>query len=59
VPTQHGARTLALDEPHRRLYLVTADFGVAPAPTPEHPHPRPPQLPGTFRLLVVERAADH
>jgi YVTN family beta-propeller protein len=59
VPTQHGARTLALDEPHRRLYLVTADFGVAPAPTPEHPHPRPPQLPGTFRLLVVERAAVH
>jgi DNA-binding beta-propeller fold protein YncE len=57
VPTQRGARTMALDAEGGRLFLVTADFGAAAAPTAEHPHPRPPQLPGTFRLLLVERAA--
>ena len=53
VPTQRGARTMALDERRHRIYLVTADYGATPAATPEHPHPRPAILPGTFRLLVV------
>ena len=52
VPTQAGARTMALDEKTHRLYLVSADFGPPPAPTPERPHPRGPVLPGTFVLLV-------
>jgi YVTN family beta-propeller protein len=55
IPTQRGARTLALDERSHRVFLVTANFGPTPAATPEHPRPRPPILPGTFRLLVVER----
>jgi hypothetical protein len=54
IPTQRGARTMALDERTHRVYLVTANFGPPPAATPEHPHPRPSILPGTFRLLVVE-----
>jgi DNA-binding beta-propeller fold protein YncE len=54
VPTRRGARTMALDERSHRIFLVTAQYGPAPAATPEHPHPRPPILPGTFRLLVVE-----
>jgi DNA-binding beta-propeller fold protein YncE len=54
IPTQRRARTMALDERTHRVFLVTADFGPAPAATPEQPHPRPPMLPGTFRLLVVE-----
>jgi hypothetical protein len=53
VPTQRGARTMALDERTHRIYLVTASFGAAPAPDAEHPHPRPAILPGTFRLLAV------
>ncbi len=53
VATRRGARTMALDERHHRIYLVTADYGATPAATPEHPHPRPAILPGTFRLLVI------
>ncbi len=53
VPTQPGARTMALDERTHRIYLVTASLGETPAPSPERPHPRAPILPGTFRLLAV------
>lgn len=54
IPTQRGARTLAFDAANRRVFLVTADFGAAPAATAEHPNPRPAQLPGTFRLLTMQ-----
>jgi hypothetical protein len=56
IPTQRGARTMALDERSHRLFLVTANFGPPPPATAEHPHPRPAILPGTFRLLVVAPA---
>ncbi len=52
VPTQRGARTMALDPQTHNIFLVTAEFGPPPAPTPEHPRPRPTMLPGTFTLLV-------
>jgi DNA-binding beta-propeller fold protein YncE len=52
VPTQAGARTLALDEMTHRIFTVSAEFGPAPAPTPEHPRPRRTILPGTFTVLV-------
>jgi hypothetical protein len=55
LPTQRGARTMALDPSADRLYLVTADFGPPPAPTAEHPHRRPAALPGSFTVLVVGR----
>jgi DNA-binding beta-propeller fold protein YncE len=54
VPTQRGARTMALDLATHRVFSVTANFGPPPAATAEHPHPRGAQLPGTFRLLVIE-----
>jgi hypothetical protein len=54
IPTQRGARTMALDERSHRIFTVTANFGAPPAATPEHPHPRPAILPGTFRVLVLE-----
>jgi YVTN family beta-propeller protein len=53
VPTQRGARTMALDAASGRVYLVTAEFGPTAAPTPEQPHPRPVPLPDTFTVLVV------
>jgi len=56
LPTQRGARTMALDERSHRIFLVTANFGPPPPATPDHPHPRPAILPGTFRLLVVAPA---
>jgi YVTN family beta-propeller protein len=53
VPTQRGARTMAVDAKSHRVFLVTAEFGPPPAPTPERPRPRPAPVPGTFTLLVV------
>ncbi|HVO34479.1 MAG TPA: hypothetical protein VMT21_02870 [Gemmatimonadales bacterium] len=55
VPTRRGARTMALDPTTHRVFLSTAEFGPAPAPTPERPRPRPTILPGSFRVLVLER----
>ena len=55
VPTERGARTMALDEKTHRVFLATADFGPPPSPTPEQPHPRPSMVPDSFRILVVAR----
>jgi DNA-binding beta-propeller fold protein YncE len=53
VMTKRGARTLALDQATHRIYLSTAEFG--PPPEPGTGHRRPPIVPGTFEVLVVER----
>jgi DNA-binding beta-propeller fold protein YncE len=53
IPTQPGARTLALDAKTHNVYVVTAKFGPVPPPTPDNPHPRHPVLPDTFVVLVV------
>jgi DNA-binding beta-propeller fold protein YncE len=53
VPTQKGARTMALDTKTKNVYLVTADFGATPPATADHPRPRPAMVPNTFVLLVV------
>jgi DNA-binding beta-propeller fold protein YncE len=53
IPTQRGARTLALDPRTHRIYLSTAQFGETPAPTAATPRPRPPMIPGSFTVLVV------
>jgi len=55
VKTQRGARTMAYDSATDRVYLVTAQFGPAPAATAAMPHPRPAILPGSFMVLVVGR----
>ena len=53
VPTQRGARTMALDSKTHQIFLVTAKFGPTPAATAQQPHPRPPMLPDSFVVLVV------
>jgi hypothetical protein len=53
VPTQKGARTLALDAKTHNVFVVTAQFGPRPAATADNPHPRPPILPDSFVVLVV------
>jgi YVTN family beta-propeller protein len=55
VATQRGARTMTLDQKTHRVFSVTAEFGPTPAPTAERPRPRPPMVPGTFTLLVLEK----
>jgi YVTN family beta-propeller protein len=52
IQTKRGARTMALDESNHNVYLVTADFGPAPAATADNPRPRPAILPDSFTLLV-------
>jgi DNA-binding beta-propeller fold protein YncE len=53
VPTQAGARTMAVDRKTGRIYVAAAELGPRPAPTPENPRARPPVLPGTFSVLVI------
>jgi DNA-binding beta-propeller fold protein YncE len=53
VPTQQGARTLALDAKTHNIFVVTAKFGPPPAATADNPHPRRTILPDSFVALVV------
>jgi len=53
VPTQVGARTMAVDRKTGRIYVAGAELGPRPAPSPENPRGRPPVLPGTFSVMVI------
>jgi YVTN family beta-propeller protein len=55
VPTQTGARTMALDPKTHQVFLVTADFSPAPSPTPENPRPRGGMVPDSVVVLVFAR----
>jgi len=58
LQTALGARNMGLDPTTHRLYIVTARFGPAPTDsTAANPRRRPPVIPGTFMMMVVERAA--
>jgi hypothetical protein len=58
VQTAPGARNMGLDPITRRLYIVTARFGPAPTEvTPANPRRRPPVIPGSFMMMVVERTS--
>jgi DNA-binding beta-propeller fold protein YncE len=59
VPTQRGARTMALDTKTHRIFLVTAKFGPPPPATADHPRPRPTILPDSFVVLVVGKERLH
>ena len=56
VPTERGARTMAVDEKAHRVYLLAAEYGPTPGsvpPTPGQKKARPPVLPDSFHVLVV------
>jgi DNA-binding beta-propeller fold protein YncE len=55
LATQRGARTMTYDPETDRIYVVTAEFGPAPAATPQAPHPRPVVEPGTYTVIVIGR----
>ena len=50
VTTPQGSRNMGLDPTNHRVFLVSAKFGEAPAGG----RGRPPVLPGTFTLMVVQ-----
>jgi len=52
IPTQVGARTMALDPKTHQVFLVTAQFAPAAPPTPDNPHPRPSMVPDSFVVLI-------
>jgi len=54
VATMPGARTMELDPQSHALYTVSAQFGPTPSPVAGH-RSRPPIIPGTFTLLVLQR----
>jgi hypothetical protein len=53
LTTLPRAKTLTLDAKTNRLYLITAEFGAAPAAVEGQRPARPPMVPGTFSILVV------
>jgi len=56
VSTQRGSRTMALDPRTHRIYLSAAEFGPAPPPAEPGGRPgRPPMIPGSFAILVLEK----
>ena len=57
VKTPTGSRNLGLDQTTHRVFVPSATFAPAAAATPDNPRPRPTVVPGSFALLVIERAS--
>ncbi|HET7564510.1 MAG TPA: YncE family protein [Gemmatimonadaceae bacterium] len=56
VPTMQSARTMELNPSTHALYTVGAKFGPMPAqPAAGQRRRRPPMVPGSFTLLVLQR----
>jgi DNA-binding beta-propeller fold protein YncE len=53
VPTQQGARTLALDAKTHNVFVVTAKFGPPPSATTDNPRPRRSIMPDSFVVIVL------
>lgn len=53
VMTPQGSRNMGLDPINHRVFMVSANFGPAPAGG----RGRAPVLPGSFTLMVIEREA--
>lgn len=53
VPTERGARTMAVDSKNHRVYMLAAEYGAAPEAVPGQKKARPPILPDTFHVLVI------
>ncbi|MGH7603287.1 MAG: YncE family protein [Gemmatimonadaceae bacterium] len=60
VQTAQGARNMGIDAATHRIYVVSAKFGPVPAEsTATNPRRRPPIVPGTFTVMVVEPPSSH
>ncbi len=54
VVTQKGARTIAMNQSTKKIYLSTPEFGLKPEPTADNPKPRPAIIPNSFVVLVID-----
>jgi DNA-binding beta-propeller fold protein YncE len=60
VQTGSRARTMGLDAASHRIYLAMAKFGeIPPDSTATNPRRRPPMVPGSFSVIVVEPVGSH
>ena len=60
IQTAQGARNMGIDPASHRIYVVSAKFGPAPAEsTATNPRRRPPMIPGSFFVMVIEPVASH
>jgi len=60
VQTAQGGRNMGLDPATHRIYVVSAKFGPVPADsTAANPRRRPPIVPGSFMVMVVEPVGSH
>jgi DNA-binding beta-propeller fold protein YncE len=59
LPTEKGARTMALDAKTHTIYIAAAKLGPPPTPSPDNPTPthHPTSEPGTFHIIVVKPGA--
>jgi DNA-binding beta-propeller fold protein YncE len=55
VQTSAGSRNMGLDPVSHRIYLAAAKFGPRPDSSASNPRRRPPMIPGSFGVIVVER----
>jgi hypothetical protein len=53
VQTPQASRNMGLDSTNHRVYIVSAQFG--PVSAGGKGRGRPPVLPGSFTLMVIER----
>jgi DNA-binding beta-propeller fold protein YncE len=60
VKTGDRGRNMGLDPASHRIYVASAKFGPVPADSSAtNPRRRPPMLPGTFTVIVVEPVGSH
>ena len=57
VVTAQGGRNMGLDPVTHRVFVVVAKYGPTPTDsTAANPRRRPPVIPGSFAVLVIERS---
>ena len=60
VQTGERARNMGIDTRTHRIFLASAKFGEIPAEsTATNPRRRPPMVPGSFSIIVVEPVGSH
>jgi hypothetical protein len=55
VTTARGGRNMGLDPETHRVFVVAAKYGPTPDSSAANPRRRPPILPGSFSIMIVER----